>query len=187
MAKRTTRKFAIYNTLQAALRRAGFEKTGALTTLLLETFIENAGLLTANAVKKADLCGVDGFKAWREPLIKAGWLQYDHELAKALLKGSQHQPGKLLIPYLNKEKMKSHSLVTEKQLNDSLSSIHTRVDALGGFVRLLIEKVDPPWDEEKEERYMHSPGALVDKMRDNIRDNDELGVRLHVVPLSEKN
>ncbi len=155
------RKFGIYNALEVALRRAGFDKTGVLTTLLLETFLENDGRLTALSVEKVGLCEKSKFKEWREPLMKAGWLQYDYEYAKATRKGSVHQPGKKLVPYLNKEKLQKHSLVTETQLNRSLAPIESRMVALNKFIRGLIEAGDPPYTEEKENEYLPNPKALL--------------------------
>ena len=163
MGRKSTRKFATYNALEVTLRRAGFEKTGGLTTLLLETFIENGGILTADAVKKADLCGEESFKAWREPLIKAGWLHYDHILAKSMQKGSLHQPGKLLIPYINKEISKTRQIATRDDVDEmkvNFATLESRIQALETAFDSLIERVDPPTSPEKRRYYTANPGKL---------------------------
>lgn len=181
MPKRT-RKFAIYNTLQAALRRAGFEKTGALATVFLETFIERDGLLTANDVMAAGLCAKDGFKAWREPLIKAGWLAYDHEFAKLMKKGSLHQPGKKLLSYINKERPRHDAVATEKQLRSvqsDVSAVKDEVALMTSFLRRLIDRVDPPWSEEKMQSYLQDPDSLFDSMIDRAKEVSDLEDRLN--------
>lgn len=163
MGRKSTRKYVTYNALEVTLRRAGFEKPGALTTLLLETFLENKGILTANAVKKAELCEDEGFKAWREPLIKAGWLEYDHELAKVSKKGSLHQAGKQLIPYVNKEIMKSQHIATKSDVESiraDYSHLEGRLQALESAFDSLIERVDPPSSPEKRRYYTANPGKL---------------------------
>lgn len=177
MSKKSTRKYGVYNALEIALRKTGFENSGSLTTLLLETFLEHDGLLTARKVKNAGLCEDEGFKAWRDPLIREGWLEYNHELAKVSKKGSLHQAGKMLIPYLNREKVKSHSLVTENQLYRSIAPLQARMDAMEDFLRGVIEDGDPPYTEEKGKSYLADPKAFVRVVRGGrIRDeegNDE--------------
>lgn len=168
MGRKSARKYGVYNALEIALRKAGFENSGSLTTLLLETFLDNDGILTARKVKLAGLCGDEEFKKWRETLIKDGWLVYDHQLAKSLKKGSFHQPGKLLNQYLNKEKFKSHSLVTEKQLHQSIAPLQARMEAMEVFLRGVIEDGDPPYDEEKGKRYLADPKAFVRAVRDGV-------------------
>lgn len=163
MAKKNARKYGVYNALEIAFRKAGFEKSGALTTLLLETFLENKGILTANAVKKAELCTDEGFKVWREPLIKAGWLAYDHELAKALKKGSLHQAGKQLVPYINKEIMKFQHVATKSDIDSiraDYSHLEGRLQALETAFDSLIERVDPPSSPEKRRYYTANPAKL---------------------------
>lgn len=163
MAKKSARKYGVYNALEIAFRKAGFEKSGSLTTLLLETFLENNGILTANAVKNAELCENEGFKAWREPLIKDGWLEYNHELAKVLKKGSLHQAGKQLISYLNKEIHKTKQIATKQDVDaimENYANLESRIQTLETAFDSLIERVDPPTSPEKRRYYTANPNKL---------------------------
>jgi len=161
MGRKIDRKYSVYNTMQAALRRAGFEKSGVLTTLLLETFLEYDGILTAKRVEDLGLCESEGFKAWREPLIKAGWLQYDHEFAKATKKGSLHQPGRKLVRYVNKERANTQELASKRYVDKRVEQTDERLTALENLVDVIIEAFDPPGNEEKRKKYSKDPDGLL--------------------------
>jgi len=167
------RKFAVYKTLASALSRAGVNYSGATATVLLQAFVENRGILTAMQVEEAGLL-VDtedknkkiNFKAWRDPLLKGGWLVYDHNLCRSMGPGygSYHQPGKKLVPYLNKELNKAKLVATKDEVDSmraDYSELRIRVEALETAVDSIIEIVDPPTSPEKRIFYTANPERLV--------------------------
>lgn len=183
MGRKTTRKYGVYNALEIALRKSGVIAPGKVASLLLDSFLQNEGVITKYNVEKAGLCETEGFKTWREPLIKAGWLQYDFAYAKAIKKGSIHQPGKLLIPYLNKEKMKSKELATqddirrvdykiavnEQQNEMKLESLRSELDGVKELVKMIISRLDDPYTEEKFVDYSNNPEKMLRLISNQVK------------------
>lgn len=167
-----SRKYAVYKTLAAAVTRSGIKQAGVTASLLLKTFIENDGILTAKTVEDLELCDSEGFKAWRDPLIKAGWLLYDHEYARAVKKGSLHQPGKKLISYLNKERMRNQEIATkkyvdgkiaasEKQSASEMEVMRSELNGVKDLVKMIIARLDDPYTDEKFADYSTNPEKML--------------------------
>jgi hypothetical protein len=98
--------------VQLVLKRAGVASHGKVATLLLETFIEDSGRLTASKVVSRGVCNDGEFSLWRKQMIEKGWLIWSETQAD---KG-QYFPGKKLMSYINKEKMISKEIVTKDEV-----------------------------------------------------------------------
>ena len=106
------RRFKVYQPLLLALKRAKVEKAGAVATLLLECFIEDGGSHLASKVVARGLCEEGCFHAWRDEMVKNGWLVWSINQAD---KG-QYFVGKKLVSYINREKTSSKELVTRDEI-----------------------------------------------------------------------
>lgn len=105
------RRFKVYKSLTEALRRAKVESSGTVATLLLECFMEDSGRLQSSKVIARGLCEEGKFTAWRDEMVKNGWLTWSqHQSDKG-----QYFAGKKLAPYLNKEKS-SEEVITRKDI-----------------------------------------------------------------------
>lgn len=105
------RRFKVYNALEVTLRRGKVEKAGAVATLLLECFVEDSGRLQSSKVVARGLCEEGKFTAWRDEMVKNGWLVWSQYQSD---KG-QYFAGKKLGPYLNKEKA-SEEVITRREI-----------------------------------------------------------------------
>lgn len=110
--KAKERKFRHYNALEVALRRSGMKKAGAVATLLFELFLEDGSRLQSTRVVSHGICDEGCFTKWRDEMIKGGWLVWSNNQSD---KGI-YFAGKLLIPYLNKERMATREIVSRDEV-----------------------------------------------------------------------
>ena len=106
------KKFIEYENLRKALGKTGIANSGKVAALLLEVFLEQKKF-GRPFCKMKGLCLVPGeFKALRNSLIEGCWIEFE------LLQGkyAQYSQGIRLIPYLNREKLKGHALVSLREL-----------------------------------------------------------------------
>jgi hypothetical protein len=119
-----SRKFSNYNRLQQVFARAKFQSSGALATLLLETFIEHDGRLLASTVYARGLCDEKQFRDWRKNLIDKQWLIWcETQTDKGV-----YFPGKKLITYINKEKIAQKEIATRESVEKVRSDLSTKID-----------------------------------------------------------
>jgi hypothetical protein len=150
---KTDRRFLCWNSVQLVLKRASVPCHGKTATLLLETFIEDSGRLTASKVVSRGLCNEGEFSAWRKQLIEKGWLIWSETQSD---KG-QYFPGKKLMPYVNKEKISSRELVTKDEVlpkseaatKEEFQALKARMSRIEDVVQELKKAVEPPDTEEK--------------------------------------
>jgi hypothetical protein len=114
----SSRRFAQSEALRVALYRQKIALSGSISTLLLETFLEDSGRLLSSRVVARGLCEEGYFGKWRKDLIDKGWLVWSETQSDKGL----YYPGKKLIPYINKEKAQINVMATQ----DSVESL--RVD-----------------------------------------------------------
>jgi len=147
------RKFRMYKALSEAMRRSGMKSYGALSTLILEAFLEDSGRLTASKVVSRSLCNEGEFSAWRRQLIDKGWLVWSETQTD---KG-QYFPGKKLLQYINKEKISSKEIVTKDEVlpkseaatKEEFQALKARMSRIEDVVQELKKAVEPPDTEEK--------------------------------------
>jgi hypothetical protein len=150
------RKFVCYNALEVSIRRSGIFSPGAVTTIILEAFLEDSGRLVASKVVSRGVCKEGEFWAWRKMLIEKGWLIWNENQAD---KG-QYFPGKKLFPYINKEKITRKELVTKDEVlpkaeaatKAELQDLKARMSKIESAVQELQETYIPPENEEKREK-----------------------------------
>jgi hypothetical protein len=149
-------KFAVYQSLLLALKRAKINEAGATATLLLECFIESGGELKASAVETRELCPIGKFKVWRDELIAKGWLTY------SIGSYSHHSPGPKLLKYINKEKSTTFELATtdelravDKKHDKTKADLEARLSKAEKAISELIELIDPPGSEEKIQGFLN--------------------------------
>ena len=139
------RKYTVYPAMAKMLRSHEFLRPAALSTFLLDKFLDGDRTLTEKEaidnefiVKKRK--DDRAFSIWRSQLVENGWLVYDHDQAVLKKTIGVCAPGKRLTAYLNKEKIQNKELVT----TDMLEKRMAKVDVLQELVKVLIDKVDPP-------------------------------------------
>jgi hypothetical protein len=133
-----SRKYKTYNALQLLLSRSGIEKSGAVATLLLETFVEDGGRLPASKVVARGICEEGKFVSWREGMIRSGWLVWSQTQAD---KG-QYFVGKKLARYVNKAKEETKEFVTRDEvLHKSQAASKAEVSELRDDVQDLKAQV----------------------------------------------
>ena len=106
------RRFQQNEALRVALFRQKFALSGSISTVLLETFLENDGRILASKVVARGICEEGKFREWRKELIDKEWLKWSENQDD---KG-QYYPGKKLLPYINKEKLSSKEIVTKDEV-----------------------------------------------------------------------
>lgn len=155
------RRFKTYNAMEIALRKSGMQKPGAVSTLLLEAFLEDGGRLPASKSVARGVCKEGEFGQWRKALIEKGWLQWSESQQD---KG-QYFPGKKLMPYVNKEIIAQKEIATresveqvraEKADRSELEVTRQRLEAtnralaeIAESVREIQEALIPPDTPEK--------------------------------------
>ncbi len=146
MAK-SDRRFNCWNSVQLVLKRGGVQSHGSTATLLLETFVEDSGRLTASKVVARGLCKEGEFWSWRKSMIEKGWLNWSEQQPD---KG-QYFPGKKLIPYINKEKLYSKEIATKDEVASraEFQDLKERMNRIEEVVQELKEAVAPPDTDEK--------------------------------------
>ena len=140
------RKFRMYKALSEAMRRSGMKSYGALSTLILEAFLEDSGRLTASKVVSRSLCNEGEFSSWRRQLIEKGWLLWSETQSD---KG-QYFPGKKLMPYVNKEKISSREIVTKDEVlpradaatRVELEEVRVKLNAIEDSMKKIYAKLD---------------------------------------------
>jgi hypothetical protein len=122
------RKFHQSMALRMALSRSGCKESGTLSTLLLESFLEDDGRLLASKVYARGLCDENEFRKWRKLLIDKEWLVWSERQDDKGL----YYPGKKLVSYINKEKILQKEIATKENIDrvkDDLSeAIHSKAD-----------------------------------------------------------
>ena len=129
--RKQNRKYDRYNALDIALRKTGIAFSGKVATLLLETFNENDGILTAAQPQEKGLCGEKkgDFGAWRQTLIDAGWIEWDYARAKASGDLSRHFPTEVFAKkYLNPDVAARYQIATTEQLYRGLAAKADRIE-----------------------------------------------------------
>lgn len=147
------RKYSTYKTLESALRRDKFEKTGILATALLNMFIFEDSELRASSFVEKGLCAVGKFSTLRRTLVDKGWLVW----SEMQINKAKYYPGRNLIRFIKRERMNSAELVTTDQiipkealqaeLNSTkirLNSMEKRLDNVEKLTAQLVEVVGPP-------------------------------------------
>lgn len=129
---RQKRKYDRYNALDIALRKSRIESSGKVAGLLLDTFTENAGILTAAQAQDRGLCGdkKGDFSSWRQSLIDAGWIEWDYARAKRTGDLSRHFPTEKLLKYLNADIIKRQQVATTEQLYQGLAELAAKADRI---------------------------------------------------------
>lgn len=149
----TQRKYSSYKTLESALRRDKFEKSGVLASALLNIFMLNNDELRAAHFFAKGLCVVGTFTCLRKTLIEKGWLVWsDLQINK-----SKYSPGRKLIRFINLEKLATNQLVSTDQIIPKaelqrelsttklrLAKVEKRLDQVEKITKELIEVVGPP-------------------------------------------
>lgn len=161
------RKYSAYDKLRMRLKRAEISPAGPNATFLFRLFMDQAGVMYADDVVKAGLCEEKKFTVWRKKLVDAGFIVYDPDYAKKT-NMAKHLAGPHLVDLVNDEMRRTQLLMTEQRYETDMVAFNMRMVELGKFVKTLIEKIDPPYTEEKEEQYMADPGALADAWREKI-------------------
>jgi hypothetical protein len=126
---------------------------GALSSLILEAFLEDSGRITASKVVSRKLCNEGEFSVWRKQLIDKGWLVW----SEVQTDKGQYFPGKKLMPYVNKEKISSKEIVTKDEVLSrseaatkvELQDLRARMNRIEEVVQDLQKAVAPPDTEEK--------------------------------------
>lgn len=147
------RKFRVYKALSEAIRRSKLPSYGAISTLILEAFLEDSGRLIASKVVSRGLCQEGEFSSWRKQLIDKGWLIW----SEAQSDKGQYFPGKKLMPYINKEKLASKEIVTKDEVlskadaatrvelevvKKKLDATEARVSTIEDSMKKLYKKLD---------------------------------------------
>ena len=127
------------------------QSPGKVAGILVTTFLDMNGELKASMVENKNLCEKGGFKIWRELLIAKGWLKY--------VPGSysKHEMGPKLLHYINEYKSQQFELATINDVDtvrDNVKRTEQRLDRLENLAKKLIDLIDPPWDEEKENKLL---------------------------------
>lgn len=167
--KKVVRKYSVYNAMEKALRKDDFEFPGVLATFLMDIFLDGDGFITLNEAQGRSFCGKNrgDFSAWRDRLVEHQWISYDHQQALESKTIGKCLPGKRLNRYLNKEKLQNETLVTTRMLDKKMA----KVDVLQDLVKVLIEKIDPPYTEEKEDAYLADSEAFYDAIEMKILES----------------
>jgi hypothetical protein len=131
-----SRKFKTYNSLQLVFARSKFQSSGALATLLLETFIEHDGRLVASTVYARGLCDEKQFRDWRKNLIDKQWIIWcETQTDKGV-----YFPGKKLMPYINKEKIAQKEIATRESVEKVRSDLDSKIEKKADSSELLETK-----------------------------------------------
>lgn len=170
--RKINRKYSVYQAMGKALKGHEFLQPFALGTFLLDKFLDGDRTITEKEAIDNDFIvkkrkDDKAFSIWRSLLVENNWLIYDHEQAVARKTIGLCKPGKRLTAYLNKEKIQNKELVT----TDMLEKRTAKVDVLQELVKVLIDKIDPPYTEEKEEAYLADSEAFYDAIEMKILEN----------------
>jgi len=156
------RKYGCYGALQKALSRDGVEYSGKVATLLLDSFIEGDGkIYRADLEKRGIIKKSDLFNNWRNSIIQKHWLSFEQEG-----NFSRYRAGAKLIKFVNHEKLKLKEIATTDQLlrseltskgyvDSKIKELENRLDEHDKAIRAMIEKFDPPYDDEKKQKYLN--------------------------------
>ena len=141
------RKFSQYIALSSALRRAKVPNYGAVSTLLLECFIEEMGRLSASKVVARGVCVEGKFTEWRDEMVRGGWLIWTQNQAD---KG-KYFAGKRLSQYLNNEKYAAKELVSRDEVpsKEEFEALKDEVEKIKASMKEIYESLelgepDPP-------------------------------------------
>lgn len=145
-----TRKYGCYGTLQKALSRDGVEHSGKVATLLLDSFIEGDGkIYRADLEKRGIIKKSDLFNNWRNSIIQKHWLSFEQDG-----NFSRYRAGLKLIKFVNHEKLKLKDIATTGYVDSKIMELEKRLDEHDRAIRSMIEKFDPPYDDDKKEKYL---------------------------------
>jgi hypothetical protein len=134
-----SRKYGTYNALMLALRKCKVTSFGKVSTFLLESFLENNGRILASQVVARGICEDGKFRDWRKDLLEKGWLIWSESQDD---KG-QYFAGKRLVPYLNKEKLRSKEIVTKDEvLSKHDAATKAELEEINEKLNARLEKTD---------------------------------------------
>lgn len=163
------KKYSQWKALSCALARNRYANSYKLATLLLETFLENDGQITAQKAYDLGLCSKDeGFRDWRKKLCELSWLEFIIENNKSVT----YKPGKKLLKYINREKQNRFELATKEDLKLALAQKADRseVEELRTTVDRILNIIDPPADKEKEKKL--AQGGYDDRFLTLVRQKE---------------
>lgn len=170
-----------YRALMNALSRKKSLSPGLLATFYLDVFLEYRFKISSESVINAKLCDKNEFSTWRDGQQAIGFLDWDIVYLPEKKRLYNYRPGPKLSRHLDKistehalyatksyVKSKLSGFATKKEmltlndiLNNKIEILESKVlendarDALRDkAINFLIEKFDPPYDEEKKERYL---------------------------------
>ena len=123
--------------MQLVFARAKIPSSGALATLLLETFVEHDGRLLSSTVYSRGICDQKQFREWRKELIDKGWLIWSESQTD---KGI-YFPGKKLITYINKEKITQKEIATRESVERLRSDLDSKIDTKADRSEVIELKV----------------------------------------------
>lgn len=160
------RSWMTQNAMRIKLRRLGLESPASLATLILETFLENSGVITSRTYYKSEF-NREGkkYQEWIETLVKNEILEYykKEDITKKGDDWIRYKPGKLIRPYINKEKEYQEELASMRDVMDSenrmdkkkadrseLQELKSKMNEIAEAVKKLQIASAPPDDPQKE-------------------------------------
>ena len=159
--------WVVQNAMRIKLRRIGLPHPASLSTLILEAFIENAGLLPAREYYGSEH-EVKGkkYQQWIEELRELGIIE-PYKADDLERKGDdwiRFKPGKVIRLYINKEKSHQEEMASMRDLRDvearmeakkadrdEVQDLKARMNEIAEAVQKLQAASLPPDNDEKKE------------------------------------
>jgi hypothetical protein len=150
MAKTTRLSKKHYKALMLQLGRDGYAKPGVLARLLLEGFVFENGVFSAERFYSEEVIPEKTFKAFRSKLQADGYWQYSESSASR----KQYYPTKRLMSFINSARDNTFASVkyVESRIEpvvEDMNVLKERMHKIEAAVSELQKALEPPVDDQK--------------------------------------